>query len=87
VGSIVYYLREKEISLNKEYLSWLFIAVCGISFFVADVIFGFHDLFDLSTKTNTADLFFNLGYLLLGAGLITRIMFIRQANINTTLDH
>jgi hypothetical protein len=28
-----------------------------------------------------------LGYLLLGAGLITRIMFIRQANINTTLDH
>ena len=87
VGSIVYYIREKEISLNKEYLSWLFIAACGLSFFIADVIFGFKDLFDLSTTSNTADLFFNWGYLLLGAGLITRSIFIRQANINTTLDH
>lgn len=84
VGSIVYYFREKEISLNKEYLSWVFIAACGFFFFIADVIFGFNDIFGIMTGLHTADLFFTSGYLLLSSGLITRIVFTSQPKLNQT---
>ena len=77
IAGIVYYFREREISLNREYLSWLLISVCGFSFFIADVIFGINDLFGFDEDYHLYDLFFNFGYLILGIALITRIFYLK----------
>jgi hypothetical protein len=83
IGGVLYYFREKEISLNKEYLSWLLISACGFFFFLADVIFGFNDLFGFSQDDHLSDLFFNVGYLMLGIAIITRIYYV---NIHSRND-
>lgn len=75
MGSIIFYLRGRTISLNKEHNFWIFISMGGIIFFVADVIFGFNDLFRILSDENIylSDLFYNLGYLLFGIAFIVRI--------------
>ncbi len=83
IGGVLYYFREKEISLNKEYLSWLLISACGFFFFLADVIFGFNDLFEFSQDDHLSDLFFNVGYLILGIAIMTRIYYV---NIHSRND-
>jgi hypothetical protein len=83
IGGVLYYFREKEISLNREYLSWLLISACGFFFFLADVIFGFNDLFGFSQDDHLSDLFFNVGYLILGIAIMTRIYYV---NIHSRND-
>lgn len=83
IGGVLYYFREKEISLNKEYLSWLLISTCGFFFFLADVIFGFNDFFGFSQDDHLSDLFFNVGYLILGIAIMTRIYYV---NIHSRND-
>jgi hypothetical protein len=77
IGGIVYYFREREISLNREYLFWLLISACGFFFFAADVIFGINDLFGFDKHYHLYDLFFNFGYIILGIALITRIFYLK----------
>jgi len=76
IGGVVYYFRERDISLNREYLFWLLISACGFFFFVADVIFGINDLFGHTEDYHLYDLFFNVGYLMLGIALMTRIFYL-----------
>lgn len=83
ISCVLYYFREREISLNKEYISWLLISACGFSFFLADVIFGFNDLFGYTQDDHLFDLFFNMGYLLLGIAILTRIYYL---NIHSRND-
>lgn len=80
VGGAVYYFREKDISLNKEYFSWAFISICGFFFFIADLIFGFNDLFGTTLQYRFADLFFTIGYILIGIAIIFRIYYANQIN-------
>jgi len=76
IGGVVYYFRERDISLNREYLSWLLISACGFFFFVADVIFGINDLYAHTEDYHLYDLFFNVGYLMLGIALMMRIFYL-----------
>jgi hypothetical protein len=83
ISGFLYYFREKEISLNKGYLSWLLFSAFGFFFFIADVIFGFDDLFGFSQDDHLFDLFFNIGYLMLGISVLTRIFYL---NIHSRND-
>jgi hypothetical protein len=83
ISGVLYYFREKEISLNKGYLSWILFSACGFFFFLADLIFGFDDLFGFSQVDHLYDLFFNLGYLTLGIAVLTRIYYL---NIHSRND-
>lgn len=83
ISGVLYYFREKEISLNKGYLSWLLFSACGFFFFLADVIFGFEDLFGFTRDNHLFDLFFNIGYLMLGFAVLTRIFYL---NIHSRND-
>ncbi|HKO64764.1 MAG TPA: hypothetical protein VJU13_06150 [Candidatus Nitrosocosmicus sp.] len=83
ISGFLYYFREKEISLNKGYLSWLLFSAFGFFFFLADVIFGFDDLFGFSQDDHLFDLFFNIGYLMLGISVLTRIFYL---NIHSRND-
>ena len=83
ICGVLFYFREREISLNREYLAWLLISVCAFSFFLADVIFGFDDLFGFSQDDHLFDFFFNVGYLVLGIAILTRIFYL---NIHSRND-
>ena len=75
LGSMMFYFRGRIISINKGHNFWLFISAAGVVFFVADVIFGFNDLFKLLAEDDiyVSDLFYNLGYILFGIAFIVRI--------------
>lgn len=75
LGSMMFYFRGRTISINKRHNFWLFISAAGVVFFVADVIFGFNDLFKLLAEDDIylSDLFYNLGYILFGIAFIVRI--------------
>ena len=78
MGSIMFYLRGRTISLNKGHNFWIFISVGGLVFFVADIIFGFNDVFGILSNENfyLSDLFYNVGYLLLGIAFVVRISYL-----------
>lgn len=84
LGSIMFYFRGRTISINKGHNFWIFISTAGLVFFVADVIFGFNDLFKILTDDNIylSDLFYNLGYLLFGIAFIVRIGYLIQSDRN-----
>jgi hypothetical protein len=86
MGSIMFYLRGRTISLNKGHNFWILIALGGLVFFVADVIFGFDDLFNILTDENIylSDLFYNVGYLLFGIAFILRISYLVLSEVNNT---
>ena len=82
----MFYLRGRTISLNKGHNFWILIALGGLVFFVADVIFGFDDLFNILTDENIylSDLFYNVGYLLFGIAFILRISYLVLSEVNNT---
>jgi len=82
ISGVLYYFREKEISLNKGYLSWLLFSACGFFFFLADIIFGFDDLFGYTQNDHLFDLFFNFGYIMLGFAVLTRIFYLNIQSRN-----
>lgn len=84
LGSIMFYFRGRTISINKGHNFWIFISAAGLVFFVADVIFGFNDLFKILTEDNIylSDLFYNIGYLLFGIAFIVRIRYLIQSDRN-----
>ena len=58
VAGAAHFFREKDVSLNKEYLTLVLVTICGCFFFIANLMFGFNDLFVPSLKCHFADLFF-----------------------------
>jgi hypothetical protein len=84
LGSIMFYFRGRTISINKGHHFWIFISAAGLVFFVADVIFGFDDLFKILTEDDIylSDLFYNIGYLLFGIAFIVRIRYLIRSDRN-----
>ena len=75
VGSIMYYFRGRTISLNKENNDWIFISLFGFIFFIADLAFGYNDIFNIINNDYLFDLYYNIGYLLLGIAIIIRLSY------------
>lgn len=74
MGSLMYYFKGRSISINKENRFWILIALFGFFFFMGDLTYGYDDL--LGTFNNYIfDLFFNIGYLFLGIGIIIRMSY------------
>ena len=76
VGSIMYYFRGRSISLNKENTYWIFISFFGFFFLIADLAFGYNDIFNIINNDYLFDLYYNIGYLLLGIAVIIRLSYI-----------
>ena len=74
-GALIYFFRERDISLKKSHISWILISSFGVFFFIADLIFGFNDIFNFVGESDIFDLFYNIGYICLGVSLITRMKY------------
>lgn len=75
LASIAYFLRGKDISLKKEYNFWIFFAFFGLLFFIADLMFGFNDLLKIIDTNWLLDIFYNIGYIMLGIAIIIKIKY------------
>ena len=75
-GAIMYYFRGRSISLNKENTYWIFISFFGFFFFIADLTFGYNDISNIINNDYLFDLYFNIGYVLLGIAIIIRLSYI-----------
>lgn len=73
--AIAYYLRGRSISISKKYNYWILIASFGLLSFIADFIFGFNDLLKIIDTTKFLDLLYNVSYIVLGIGIIIKIMY------------
>lgn len=85
IGSVIYYLKGRTFSINKENTNWIFISLFGFFFFIADLTFGYNDLFEKINNEYVFDLYFNIGYLLLGVAILIRINFIQVQTKNKLL--
>ena len=74
-GSIMYYFRGRTISLDKENNYWIFIAFFGFFSFIADLAYGYNDIFNITNNDYLFDLLYNIGYLLLGIAIIIRLSY------------
>ena len=73
--AIAYYLRGRSISISKGHNYWILIASFGLLSFIADFIFGFNDLLKIIDTTRFLDLLYNVGYVVLGIGIIIKIIY------------
>lgn len=76
IGAITYYFRGKSISLNKDYVHWIFISLFAIFSLFADITYGYNDLFDKLSNEVLSDIYFNIGYLLLGIAILIRMYYL-----------
>ena len=83
LASIAYFLRGKEISLKKEYNFWIFFAFFGLLFFIADLVFGFNDLLKIIDTNWYLDIFYNIGYIMLGIAIIIKIKYATGTFVQT----
>jgi hypothetical protein len=83
LASIAYFLRGKEISLKKEYNFWIFFAFFGLLFFIADLGFGFNDLLKIIDTNWYLDIFYNIGYIMLGIAIIIKIKYATGTFVQT----
>lgn len=82
VGAVMYYFRGKSIYINKGYNFWIFISAAGFSFFMADLIYIYNDLFNFQENANLFDLFYDIGYVLFGIAFIVKIKYTIEENRN-----
>lgn len=75
VGAVMFYLRGKAISIDKEHNFWIFVSAAAFSFFIADLIFGYNDLFGFLENVTELDLLYDVGYLLFGVAFIIKIKY------------
>ena len=72
--AVAYYLRGRSISISKGHYYWILIASFGLLSFIADFIFGFNDLLNIIDATRFFDLLYNVSYIVLGIGIIIKII-------------
>ncbi len=82
VGAVMYYFRGRAISINKGHNFWIFVSAAGLFFFIADLIFGYNDLFNFLENVNLFDLFNDIGYLLFGVAFIIKVKYTIEENRN-----
>jgi hypothetical protein len=80
VGAVMFYFRGKAISIGKEYNFWIFISAGALCFFIADLIFGYNDLFGFLENATELDLLYVVGYLLFGVAFIVNIKYTLKKN-------
>jgi hypothetical protein len=80
--AIAYYIRGRSISISKGHNYWIFIASFGLLSFIADFIFGFNDLLNIIDTTRFFDLLYNVAYIVLGIGIITKIKYATRLRRN-----
>jgi hypothetical protein len=82
VGAIMYYSRDKSISINKGHNFWIFVSAAGLFFFIADLIFGYNNLFNFLENVHLFDLFYNIGYMLIGVAVLIKVKYTIEENRN-----
>lgn len=75
VGAVMFYFRGKAISIGKEYNFWIFVSAAAFFFFIADLIFGYNDLFGFLESVYKLDLLYDVGYLLFGIAFIIKVKY------------
>ena len=78
----MYYLRGKAISINKGHNFWFFVSAAGLFYFIADLIFGYNDLFNFLENIYLFDLFYTIGDLLFGVAILTKVKYTIEENSN-----
>jgi hypothetical protein len=76
IGAITYYFRGRSISLNKDYIYWIFVSLFAFFSLIADITFGYDNLRDNESNGVLSDLCFNMGYMLLGVAILIRIHYL-----------
>jgi hypothetical protein len=82
VGAVIFYFRGKSISIDKEYNFWIFVSTAAFCFFIADLVFGYNDLFAFLENVTQVDLLYNVGYLLFGVAFMTKMKYSIEKNSN-----
>jgi hypothetical protein len=76
IGAIAYYLRGRSISLNKEHVYWIFLSLFALFSLIADITYGYDNLFDKSNNQIVSDVYYNVGYLLIGVAVLIRMYYL-----------
>ncbi len=84
--AIAYYLRGRSISLSKGHNYWILIASFGLLSFIADFLFGFNDLLKIIDTTRFFDLLYNVAYIVLGIGIIIKIIYATRLGRNISFN-
>ena len=77
IGAITYYFRGRSISLNKDYIHWIFISSFAFFSLIADITFGYDNLLNDSSNDILSDVYFDIGYMLLGVAILIRIYYLK----------
>jgi len=75
VGSLVYFYRGRSISLDNEYYYLIFISASGFFFFISDLSFGYYDLIGITATDLLFDLFYGVGYFMIGMAITIRLFY------------
>ena len=75
VGAVIFYIRGKAISINKEYNFWIFVSAAAFCFFTADLLFGYNDLFSFLENVTELYLLYDVGYVVFGVAFIIKIKY------------
>ena len=75
VGAVIFYIRGKAISIDKEYNFWIFVSAAAFCFFTADLLFGYNDLFSFLENVTELDLLYDVGYVVFGVAFIIKIKY------------
>ena len=81
-GAVMFYFRGKDISIDKGYNFWIFVSAAAFFFFIADLLFGYNDLFNFLENVTELDLLYDVGYLLFGVAFIIKIKYAIEKNSN-----
>lgn len=74
---IFYYFQVKTISLAKEHISWIFVSIFGILFFIGDFIYGYRIIIHIDeTLLNFFNIYFNVGYTLMGISFLIKYKYV-----------
>ncbi|KAA2279010.1 hypothetical protein E5N71_14635 [Candidatus Nitrosocosmicus sp. SS] len=82
IGAITYYFRGKSISLNKDYIYWIFVSAFAFFSLIADISYGYNNLFGISSNEMLSDMYYNIGYMLLGVAIVIKIHYINTSKNN-----
>lgn len=76
IGAILFYFRGRSISLDKNYIYWIFVSLFAFSSLIADITFGYNSLLYNNSNEIVSDLCYNTGYMLLGVAFLIRIYYL-----------
>jgi hypothetical protein len=73
VGAVMFYFRGRSIFIDEEYNFWILVSTAAFCFFIADLVFGYNDLFAFLVNVSQLDLLYNVSYLFFGVAYVIKI--------------